>query len=222
MINDINKKCIASQCSAGVSPVSSIPHTRDEHDTLKDKNSRDDCSTFSAFRPLDYGIPVDITRRNLPHWKQTGKTYFVTFRLTDSIPSEELRKWKRQREEWVQKHPQPYSESAWNEYNWLFSDKINTYTDYDISDIMRSVKSYTAHEINKLLRLSGQVWQDESFDHIIRSSCQKNRIEQYIWDNPKNAGLAHGFKCSKKCSTGVSPVSSINSRDDCSTLEEKI
>ena len=30
-----------------------------------------------------------------------------------------------------------------------------------------------------------QVWQKESFDHIVRSPVQLNRIRQYIRDNPK-------------------------------------
>ena len=77
---------------------------------------------------------------------------------------------------------------------------------FELSDILRSIKSYTSHQINKLLGHSGKIWQEESFDHIVRSERQKNRIEQYIADNPKTAGLAVGFKCSsKKCSSGVPP-----------------
>ena len=51
--------------------------------------------TVSApvFRPLDASRPVHVYRRNLPHWRQEGATYFVTFRLADSIPREVLEAW---------------------------------------------------------------------------------------------------------------------------------
>lgn len=35
--------------------------------------------------------PIVKTRKNLPHWDQTGKIIFVTFRLADSIPQVCLR-----------------------------------------------------------------------------------------------------------------------------------
>src|SRR5687768_16923743 len=41
-----------------------------------------------AFQPLDPRQAVESTRRNLPHWQQHGATYFVTFRLADSLPAE--------------------------------------------------------------------------------------------------------------------------------------
>ena len=37
-----------------------------------------------------------------------------------------------------------------------------------LSTIMHSLKSYTAHEINKLLKRSGTLWQSESYDHWLR------------------------------------------------------
>ncbi|MEZ5305122.1 MAG: transposase [Verrucomicrobiales bacterium] len=41
-----------------------------------------------GFLGLRSDIPICTYRRNLPHWRQTGATYFVTFRLGDSIPPE--------------------------------------------------------------------------------------------------------------------------------------
>lgn len=39
---------------------------------------------FSLFDPDE---DVEIGKRNLPHWQQAGKTYFITFRTADSIPA---------------------------------------------------------------------------------------------------------------------------------------
>ncbi|MEW6103279.1 MAG: Eco57I restriction-modification methylase domain-containing protein, partial [bacterium] len=48
-----------------------------------------------------------------------------------------------------------------------------------------SWKSYTANKINKLLCKEGELWMHESFDHIIRSPKQFERIRKYIENNPK-------------------------------------
>ena len=79
--------------------------------------------------PFDYGNPLLISERNLPHWEQNGVTYFVTFRLADSIPSSVAQKIKRDREEWLKKHDASYSKEDWLEYNKLFSERINNLLD---------------------------------------------------------------------------------------------
>ena len=38
------------------------------------------------FRGFDPHAPVRMYRRALPHWRQDGATYFVTWRLADSLP----------------------------------------------------------------------------------------------------------------------------------------
>jgi len=49
---------------------------------------------------------------NLPHWRQEGTTYFVTFRLGDSLPKEKLEQWKKERDEWVVANPRPENVDA--------------------------------------------------------------------------------------------------------------
>ncbi len=57
--------------------------------------------------------------------------------------------------------------------------------EWTLSKITHSWKSYTANELNKIINQRGPVWMPESFDHIIRSPEQLERIRQYIEDNPK-------------------------------------
>ncbi len=52
--------------------------------------------------------------------------------------------------------------------------------DWTLSKITHSWKSYTANEINKILGREGTLWMAESFDHIIRSPRQLERIREYI------------------------------------------
>ena len=53
------------------------------------------------FRPHD---ELHIHRGNLPHWRQTNVTYFVTTRLADSMPQEKLREWQTKRDAWLAAH----------------------------------------------------------------------------------------------------------------------
>jgi len=60
---------------------------------------------------------------------------------------------------------------------------------WPLVDILQCLKSATAHRINKLLHTSGPVWEEESFDHVLRShEGLKNKCE-YIRQNPVEAGL---------------------------------
>jgi REP element-mobilizing transposase RayT len=42
---------------------------------------------MAAFQPFDPRGPLNQSWRNLPHWDQPGATYFLTFRLADSLPA---------------------------------------------------------------------------------------------------------------------------------------
>ena len=52
--------------------------------------------------PFDEQKTVRIYQRNLPHWRQDGCTYFVTFRLVDSIPDGVRREWEYEQKMWLQ------------------------------------------------------------------------------------------------------------------------
>src|SRR5258706_5001798 len=52
------------------------------------------------------------------------------------------------------------------------------------------LKGSTAYRANKLLSRHGQAfWQDESYDHLVRSDAEFDRIRAYIEENPVTAGL---------------------------------
>lgn len=53
------------------------------------------------------------------------------------------------------------------------------------------LKGFTAHEANRILARRGEpFWQDESYDHVVRSDDEFRRIGRYIENNPVKAGLA--------------------------------
>jgi type I restriction enzyme R subunit len=53
------------------------------------------------FIPFDEHKAVRVYQRNLPHWRQDGVTYFVTFRLSDSIPQAIRRRWEEEKALWL-------------------------------------------------------------------------------------------------------------------------
>jgi putative transposase len=53
-----------------------------------------------------------------------------------------------------------------------------------------SWKKYSASEINKALNRSGRFWQEESFDHLVRSPEHFERFREYIAQNGRKAGLS--------------------------------
>ena len=60
---------------------------------------------------------------------------------------------------------------------------------FPMVDIMQCMKGATAHRINKLLHRSGPVWQEESFDHVLRSDESLKEKAEYIRQNPVRRGL---------------------------------
>ena len=55
---------------------------------------------------------------------------------------------------------------------------------FGLSEILNSIKGASAHSINKSLNRKGRVWQDESFDHVLRSDESTREKVEYICQNP--------------------------------------
>jgi REP element-mobilizing transposase RayT len=52
------------------------------------------------------------------------------------------------------------------------------------------LKGFTSYQANKMMGTTGQpFWQEESYDHLVRSDVEFERIRRYIEQNPVNAGL---------------------------------
>ena len=70
-----------------------------------------------------------------------------------------------------------------------------------LSRITHSWKRYASRTINSLFGLSGEFWQNESFDRIIRDEEHLWRTVQYIGRNPKKAELQ-----AEDCYLWISPA----------------
>ena len=55
-----------------------------------------------SFKPFDEKAELRIYYNGfLPHWRQNGCTYFVTFRTADSIPKPVVDQWREERRRWL-------------------------------------------------------------------------------------------------------------------------
>jgi hypothetical protein len=55
-----------------------------------------------------------------------------------------------------------------------------------------SWKHFTAARINRNLNRKGRFWQQDGFDHLVRTENQFNYLRQYIASNPARAHLSPG------------------------------
>jgi REP element-mobilizing transposase RayT len=190
----------------------------------------------------DPNARVLIRRGKLPHWRQEGVVYFVTFRLGDSLPEAKLDWLRREKELWLRLNPEPRSDCQQRQYDERFTQVVDRWLDagngscilarpdcksimesslthfdgirYELGEfvvmpnhvhaivasigenqltaILHSWKSFTAHAFNRLLPSSGRIWHKESFDHIVRSAEHLAKFEKYIRNNPKGRPL---FPC---------------------------
>ena len=76
-------------------------------------------------------------------------------------------------------------------------------TEHKLEGILHAWKSFTAHEANKILKLKGQFWEEEYYDHLIRDDADFAHCLEYVLDNPEKAGLKEWKWVG---STGIPPV----------------
>jgi len=81
---------------------------------------------FSFFDPSQ---PVGHLSGNLPHWRQEGVRYFVTFRLADSIPQSKLRQWQEEKAAWLKRNPEPHTAEQVKEFWNLFPERFHRWLD---------------------------------------------------------------------------------------------
>ncbi|MGI8957808.1 MAG: class I tRNA ligase family protein, partial [Chthoniobacterales bacterium] len=132
-LENIQDWCISRQLWWGhripvwykVAQASSLPPN--EARKLEARATIPDASRERSF--FDEFAEVDISRRNLPHWEQSGATYFVTFRLADSLPATKLSELEEERKNWLKFHPQPWSDEEKRDYYERFSNKLESWLD---------------------------------------------------------------------------------------------
>jgi putative transposase len=82
-----------------------------------------------GFQGLHPDKPIKVYERFLPHWRQEGAAYFVTFRLGDSLPQTKLDELRAYREAWRQKHSPPRTKELLDEFAREVFSKVEHWID---------------------------------------------------------------------------------------------
>jgi REP element-mobilizing transposase RayT len=139
--------------------------------------------------------------RNLPHYQKAGRAIFVTFCKASHIPfTPEARDAILQH--CLHDHGKCYELHA----AVVMPDHVHLLLTplrddkgwpYSLPVILKLLKGTSARTVNKLEASSGPVWQEESFDHVLRSQESLEEKREYIRQNPVRRGLVEkpeGYK----------------------------
>jgi REP element-mobilizing transposase RayT len=132
-------------------------------------------------------------QRRLPHYQKFGRTLFVTFcTLGRGALSPEAR-------DVVLRHClHDHSKRFFLHAAVIMPDHVHMLLTplcdehgwpYPLASILKLIKGTAARNVNQLLGCTGPVWQEESFDHVLRSGESFEEKLEYIRQNPVRRGL---------------------------------
>ncbi|MEI6501913.1 MAG: transposase [Armatimonadota bacterium] len=134
-------------------------------------------------------------RRHLPHWEQPGATYFLTFNLQDRNAVDLSATHIAQTIVAALKHDDGHR-------YWLYDyvvmpDHVHLLLRVPAHDgksealwrIAQSLKGWLSRRINELTGRAGTLWQQETYDHIVRNREDFEEKARYIFQNPYAAGI---------------------------------
>jgi thiamine-phosphate pyrophosphorylase len=125
--------------------------------------------------------------RRLPHWTRDGSTYFITFRLNNGELAPKERKI-------VLDHAKHgagkfYALAA----AMVMPDHIHLLLQprraFELSRVLKGMKGVSAKLVNESRGNNGSLWQDESWDRIVRDQAEFDEKLQYMLNNPVKRGL---------------------------------
>jgi len=172
---------------------------------------------------------IEQSGEKLPHWQQGEALQFVTFRLADALPQEKLAIWREERKRWCAVNPEPLSAAQRQEYDNLFTDRIEQWLDQGtgscalraealrkiLADILMRYQGVRVNHhawvimpnhvhllfephgtVASLVKAwkgtsaraiaSGNLWQKNYRDTLIRDAEHYRRVVRYIRNNPAN------------------------------------
>jgi REP element-mobilizing transposase RayT len=137
---------------------------------------------------------VTFYRRNLPHLQRDAKPHFITFVTKHRWI---LPEWARDivlgccRHDDNLRYHLHVAVVMPDQVHLIFTPLIDPARQLVVSmaEIMKGIKGASAHAINHRLERCGTVWQEESFDRVLRSSESLDAKIEYVLNNPVRKGL---------------------------------
>ncbi len=112
---------------------------------------------------FDRDAPVSNLAGNLPHWRQPGVTYFVTFRLADALPQERLNQWRQELDDWMHQHPEPHDEATRREFYDRFPARLQRWLDASYGSCVLSMPEVRSIVENALRHFNGERYDLDEF-----------------------------------------------------------
>src|SRR5436305_980350 len=178
------------------------------------------------------------SRRRLPHFERPWAKYLVTFGTRNRIQlSPEARTVTLNAiEHFHQNRYELYAACVMPDHVHILFEPAVKADDakgrpvfWSLSELLHSVKSFTAHEINKESRSGGDVWEKEWHDRMIRSETDLEEKFNYVTRNPWDANIVHSnedypwvwypekdFAADKTSRRDAE----MNTRDECATRDK--
>lgn len=142
-----------------------------QHDPLKFVNRREH-------------IQIDGSR--IQHWNQCDCVQFVTFRLADSLPQSKLQEYRNRRDEWLNKHPKPWTVSEQEEYDNVFATAIDKWIDAGYGECLLKDKRVRDALEEVIMHSNGQRYEIYAFVimpnhvHVLMTPREDNVVQTIV------------------------------------------
>ncbi len=136
---------------------------------------------------FDRKQPIGFVAGSLPHLRQEGVTYFVTWRTADSMPRQRVEQWVEEREVWLARHPEPHDLQARAEYDRLFRARWEQWLDESHGECLLARPDIRTLVEGALGHFDGKRYRPDEFVvapnhvHVLATpldECDLSKIEQ--------------------------------------------
>ena len=155
-------------------------------------------TALSVSRSMPAAAGATYSRRNLPHFEKPWAIYHI---IINTIPSRQLSPegrdvvfdcilhWRENRYRLVAACVMPDHAHFILQPGVKEEDRDGNPIFWPLSDILHSIKSFSAKVVNKLEGTTGTLWQEERFDPYTLSDADLHEKFHYLCHNPWAAGL---------------------------------
>jgi REP element-mobilizing transposase RayT len=159
------------------------------------------CPSLLVLLLVSIGMPSRDTldrkyeyHRKPPHYQKPGRPIFVTFRKSNGFPFPSDAR-DAVLPHCLHDHNKRYELHATvvmpDHVHLLLTPLLDEMGGpYSLPTILKLLKGTSARTVNKLLASCGPVWQEESFDHVLRSQESFQEKLEYVRQNPVRQYLA--------------------------------
>jgi alanyl-tRNA synthetase len=183
---------------SGKKYASTLPQSSESADDKKSGSATVSVASVGV-SPTESTRGANYYKRRLPHFERSWAKYMVTFstrerrQLSPSARDIVLKSLLFGHE---QRRYQLYAACVMPDHvHCLFEPQIKEQDPegkpvfWPLAEILHGIKSFTAHEINKADGTNGQVWENESFDRMIRGDADLEEKFHYICRNPWDSNV---------------------------------